>query len=121
MAGPNTYEVVRRFFDHAESQQEAPEKYYETCAGVVHLSDRKRNGRRVGEKLLEEACNQLCTQFPSHAVLIRYTRIKQKIDDLCERQEEKARAENLHQLLFDPGIFMDAELDLGFGEDDDEH
>jgi len=47
--------------------------------------------------------------------------IKQKIDDLCERQEEKARAENLHQLLFDPGIFMDAELDLGFGEDDDEH
>ncbi|MBG0767357.1 MAG: hypothetical protein H0S77_07110 [Spirochaetaceae bacterium] len=39
----------------------------------------------------------------------------------CERQEEKARAENLHQLLFDPGIFMDAELDLGFGEDDDEH
>jgi hypothetical protein len=54
-------------------------------------------------------------------VLIRYTRIKQKIDDLCERQEEKARAENLHQLLFDPGIFMDAELDLGFGEDDDEH
>jgi|GEM_PF-1702778 len=120
MAGPSTYEVVRRFFDHAESQQEAPEKYYETCAGVVHLSDRKRNGRRVGENLLEEACNQLCIQFPSHAVLIRYTRIRQRIDELCERQEEKARAEDLHQLLFDPGTFMDAELDLGFGEDNDE-
>lgn len=121
IAGPNTYEVIKRFFDHAESQQEAPEKYYETCAGVVHLSDRKRNGRRVGEKFLEEACSQLCTQFPSHAVLIRYTRIKQKVDELCERQEEKARAEDLHQLLFDPGPFLDAGLDLGFGGDDDEH
>ncbi len=121
IAGPNTYEVIKRFFDHAESQQEAPEKYYETCAGVVHLSDRKRNGRRVGEKFLEEACSQLCTQFPSHAVLIRYTRIKQKVDELCERQEKKARAEDLHQLLFDPGPFLDAGLDLGFGGDDDEH
>ncbi|NCB27199.1 MAG: transposase [Bacteroidia bacterium] len=120
MAGPSTYEVVRRFFDHAESQQEAPEKYYETCAGVVHLSERKRDGRRVGEELLEEACSQLCIQFPSHAVLIRYTRIKQKLDDLCERQEKKARAEDLRQLLFEPDTFMDAELGLGFGEGDDE-
>jgi len=54
-------------------------------------------------------------------VLIRYTRIRQKVDELCERQEEKARAEDLHQLLFDPGPFLDAGLDLGFGGDDDEH
>jgi transposase len=120
MAGPNTYEVVKRFFDHAESQQEAPEKYYETCSGVVHLSDRKRNGCRVGERLLEEACSQLCLQFPSHSVLIRYTRIKQKIDELCERQEEKASAENIHQLLFESDAFGSSDLDLDFGEDNDE-
>lgn len=85
------------------------------------MSDRKRNGRRVGEKLLEEACSQLCTQFPSHAVLIRYARIRQKVEELCERQEKKDRAEDLHQLLFEPGPFLDAGLGLGFGEDDDEH
>jgi transposase len=118
MAGPNTYEVVRRFFDHAEIQEEAPEKYYETCAGVVHLSDRKKNGRRVGENLLEEACRQLCLQFPSHTVLIRYTRIKQKIDELCEREEAKTRVEDLRQLLLEPDTFMD--LNLGFEEGKDE-
>jgi len=120
MAGPNTYEVVRRFFDHAEHQEEAPEKYYETCAGIVHLSDRKRNGRKVGKTLLEEACGQLCQQFPSHAVLIRYTRVKQKIDSLCERQEEKSRAEDLQRLLSGQNVFVDADLDLGFGGDNDE-
>lgn len=85
------------------------------------MSDRKRNERRVGEKLLEEACTQLCTQFPSHTVLIRYARIRQKVEELCERQEKKAWDEDLHQLLFEPGPFMDTGLGLGFGEDDDEH
>lgn len=120
MAGPNTYEVVKRFFDHAERQEEAPEKYYETCSGIVHLPNRKRNGCRVGENLLEQACSQLCLQFPSHSVLIRYTRIKQKIDELCERQEERARAEDLNRLLDGPESLACADFGLNLGEDDDE-
>ena len=88
LSGPHTREVVLRFFDHARQANEAPEKYYETASGIVHLHRRRRHGVEAGRALLEQACGELCAEIPEHRALVRYGCVKRRIDAILERKAE---------------------------------